>query len=92
VKGKHLIVQFDSGQVRNIEVDSSAYGNYFEPVTDSVVDSTKKKPAKKPPGRGGRGGASLGAANALVIPREPYDDGRGARNVLVLPTAFRRPE
>lgn len=50
VKGKHLVVEFDSGQVRSIEVDSSARGDYYEPVQDSIADSTtKKKPAKKPP-------------------------------------------
>ncbi len=48
IRGKHLVVQFDSGQVRLVSVDSSASGAYYEPVIDTLLgDSTKKR--KKPP-------------------------------------------
>ncbi|MEP6835226.1 MAG: hypothetical protein ABJB74_17700 [Gemmatimonas sp.] len=50
IRGKHLVVQFDSGQVRRIQVDSSASGGYYEAMIDTLLgDSTKKKP-RKPPG------------------------------------------
>jgi hypothetical protein len=52
VRGKHMVVQFDSGQVQSIEVDSSASGQYYEPA-DTLSDSAKAKPApkKKSPGK-----------------------------------------
>ncbi|MEO7997387.1 MAG: hypothetical protein ABI852_08075, partial [Gemmatimonadaceae bacterium] len=49
IRGKHLVVRFDSGQVREIAVDSSASGSYYEPVQDSTLDTTKTKKPKKPP-------------------------------------------
>ncbi|MEO7363570.1 MAG: hypothetical protein ABI120_24780 [Gemmatimonadaceae bacterium] len=49
IRGKHLVVQFDSGQVRLVAVDSAASGGYYEPVIDTLAgDSTKKKPRKPP--------------------------------------------
>lgn len=50
ISAKHLVVRFDSGQVREIAADSSASGGYYEPVQDSLLDTTKaKKPTRKPP-------------------------------------------
>lgn len=50
VRGKIIHVVFDSGQVRDVTVDSAASGLYLEPVPDSLKDSTKAKvaPAVKP--------------------------------------------
>ena len=50
IRGKHLVVHFDSGQVRLVAVDSAASGGYYEPVIDTLAgDSAKKKPRKPPP-------------------------------------------
>ncbi|MBC8085786.1 MAG: hypothetical protein H7Z40_00860 [Phycisphaerae bacterium] len=49
IRGKHLIVTFDSGQVRDIAVDSSASGQYFEPVADTLSDSTARNKPRRPP-------------------------------------------
>ncbi len=48
-RGKRILVQFDSGQVRDVTIDSSASGAYFEPAADTLSDSTKKKSSKKAP-------------------------------------------
>lgn len=49
IRGKHLVVTFDSGQVRDISVDSSASGQYFEPVPDTLSDSTLRNKPRRPP-------------------------------------------
>ena len=50
VRGQRIFVQFDTGSVRDVRVDSAASGLYLEPAPDSLADSiTKKPPAKKPP-------------------------------------------
>lgn len=49
IRGKHLIITFDSGQVKDIAVDSSASGQYFEPVADSLADSTLRTRPRRPP-------------------------------------------
>ncbi len=50
VRGQRIFVQFDTGSVRDVRVDSSASGLYLEPVPDSLADSSSKtSPAKKPP-------------------------------------------
>ncbi|PHX66327.1 MAG: hypothetical protein CK550_00175 [Gemmatimonadetes bacterium] len=50
VRGQRIFVQFDTGSVRDVRVDSSASGLYLEPAADSLSDSTvQKTPAKKPP-------------------------------------------
>ena len=52
VRGQHIFVQFDTGSVRDVRVDSSASGLYLEPAPDSLTDSTARKPpARKPPAR-----------------------------------------
>lgn len=45
VRGKAIHILFDSGQVRDVLVDSAASGLYLEPVPDSLSDSTKGKRA-----------------------------------------------
>jgi len=50
VRGQRIFVQFDTGSVRDVRVDSSASGLYLEPAPDSLADSSvRKTPAKKPP-------------------------------------------
>ncbi len=48
-RGKAILVQFDSGQVRDVTIDSAASGAFFEPAADSLSDSTKKKSAREAP-------------------------------------------
>lgn len=49
VRGQRIFVQFDTGSVRDVRVDSSASGLYLEPAPDSLADSTTKKPATQKP-------------------------------------------
>ena len=49
IRGKHLVVRFDSGQVREIAVDSAATGSYYEPVIDTLSDSAAARKPKRPP-------------------------------------------
>ena len=48
-RGKAILVQFDSGQVRDVTIDSAASGAFFEPAVDSLSDTTKKKTTRKAP-------------------------------------------
>ncbi len=51
VRGARIFVNFDTGAVRTVRVDSAATGLYLEPEPDSLSDSTRKPPAKgRPPG------------------------------------------
>jgi len=50
VRGQRIFVQFDTGSVRDVRVDSGASGLYLDPTPDSLADTTAKTPvAKKPP-------------------------------------------
>lgn len=51
IRAKHLVVRFDSGQVREIAADSSATGSYYEPVADTTSDSAAARKPKPPPRR-----------------------------------------
>ena len=74
IRGRHLVVSFDSGQVREIAVDSAASGEYFEPDSTSVsLDTVKKsvrKPAPKPPKKKG-GDNSLHYSTSPFAIRRP---------------------
>lgn len=48
VRGRTIHLAFDSGQVRDVTVDSAASGLYLEPVVDSLSDSTTKRPPPTP--------------------------------------------
>ncbi len=48
VRGRTIRLAFDSGQVRDVTVDSAASGLYLEPVLDSLSDSTTKRPPPNP--------------------------------------------
>jgi hypothetical protein len=51
IKGKYLVVEFDSNAVKHVSVDSAAMGAYYEPMVDSTLgDSTKRPPVRRPPG------------------------------------------
>ncbi len=41
VRGKRIVVAFDSSSVRTVTVDSAASGVYLEPAPDSLGDSTR---------------------------------------------------
>jgi lipopolysaccharide export system protein LptA len=63
-RGRRIIVQFDSGAVRRVRVDSAASGLFLEPAPDSLADTTgatarprpapnrSRPPAPRPPGGG----------------------------------------
>ena len=48
-RGKAILVQFDSGQVRDVSIDSAASGAFFEPAVDTLSDTTTKKSSRKAP-------------------------------------------
>ena len=51
-RGRDILVAFDSGTVRYVQVDSNASGVYREPTVDSLSDSaTRRVPTKKPAGK-----------------------------------------
>lgn len=75
VRGRAILVVFDSGAVRDVTVDSSAFGVYLEAVPDSLTDSTSttgRPPARRaPPPAPGRGPAMPSARSALPAPPRP---------------------
>jgi hypothetical protein len=76
VRGQRIFVQFDTGSVRDVRVDSSASGVYLEPAPDSLADSTAK--GSKPP-------ATRPATPPVKPPAKPP-----AKPVSVPPVAVRR--
>lgn len=52
-RGRRILVEFDSGTVRRVRVDSAASGLYLEPVPDSLADSSSSGAGRRtgPPGR-----------------------------------------
>ena len=72
VRGHRIQIYFDSGQVRNVLVDSAANGLYLEPeAEDSLSDSTAKAPAKGPPGKGTPAQAAPAKAAPTKAPPAP---------------------
>jgi hypothetical protein len=53
VRGLRIYVNFDTGTVSDVRVDSAASGVYLEPAPDSLSDTVPARPAG---GRGQRGG------------------------------------
>lgn len=51
VRGVRIYVNFDTGAVRDVRVDSAASGVYLEPAPDSLTDSTARggTPVRRPP-------------------------------------------
>ena len=49
--GQAIRVAFDSGAVRNVQVDSSVFGVYLAVEVDSLSDSTKRRPPPRTPAR-----------------------------------------
>ncbi len=39
-RGHKVVVEFDSGSIRDVTIDSAASGVYLEPTTDSLADTT----------------------------------------------------
>lgn len=89
VRGVRIFVNFDTGAVRDVRVDSAASGVYLEPAPDSLTDTL---PAKNPRTRG-RGGAapasSTSSGQAPRRPPEPEPDHQSLAS-LTLPAAPRR--
>jgi lipopolysaccharide export system protein LptA len=73
VRGRSIFVAFDSGQVRDVTVDSAASGLYLEPDSTSLSDSTKTRtPVRRPP-------------PALPQQQTPNDPYHGSSIVMVTP-------
>lgn len=73
-RGKTILLQFDSGLVRDVLVDSAASGLYLEPAVDSLSDSSKKKTTMRTspaiPARR-RGPGAVSAVQAAPAGRAP---------------------
>lgn len=59
VRGVRIFVNFDTGSVRDVRVDSAASGVYLEPAPDSLSDSVPAQPARNR-GRGSTGAPPTG--------------------------------
>lgn len=70
VRGVRIFVNFDTGAVRDVRVDSAASGVYLEPAPDSLADTV---PARSNRNRG-RGGSSTAGSQASPPPRRPPAD------------------
>lgn len=70
VRGVRIFVNFDTGTVRDVRVDSAASGVYLEPAPDSLSDTLTARPARN----GGRGGARPGTVPPGQAPRRPPED------------------
>lgn len=72
VRGQRIFVQFDTGSVRDVRVDSMASGLYLEPAPDSLADTTARKPeVKKPPNAPSAPPLAPPTAAVFTIPRRP---------------------
>lgn len=76
VRGTRIYVNFDTGAVRDVRVDSAASGVYLEPAPDSLADSTARATrARTDTGAaGGRGRPPAGSPPAGSPPRRPPAD------------------
>lgn len=53
-RGRRITVQFDSGAVRRVRVDSAASGLFLEPAPDSLADTTGAGTRPRPASNGSR--------------------------------------
>ncbi len=95
-RGKAIRVQFDSGAVRDVTIDSAASGAFFEPAADSLSDTTRKQSKRKaaPAPTTRRRGAAVAAASRPVTPDRPKPNPRSPTPLESSPLpspAFRRP-
>ena len=67
VRGVRIFVNFDTGAVRDVRVDSAASGVYLEPAPDSLTDTLSVSPAP----RRGQGGAPPSGTPPARPPRRP---------------------
>jgi len=67
VRGVRIYVNFDTGAVRDVRVDSAASGVYLEPAPDSLTDTLPATPAN----RRGRGAAPTSGRPPAPPPRRP---------------------
>lgn len=95
-RGKAILVQFDSGQVRDVTIDSAASGAFFEPAADSLSDSTKKKTTRKgptPPPTRRRGSQLSAVPSRTPNPDRPSPTNRSSTSleaITPLSSDFRR--
>jgi hypothetical protein len=89
VRGLRIFVNFDTGSVRDVRVDSAASGVYLEPAPDSLIDTLPPRPSGNR-GRGTtRGGSPPPAGQAPRRPPEE-DSAPSSLAVLSLPADSRR--
>ncbi len=81
VRGVRIFVNFDTGAVRDVRVDSAASGVYLEPVLDSLSDTTARRDgaARSRPRSGSPPPPSTGGAPARRPPSVPPPFERPAR-------------
>ena len=86
VRGLRIFVNFDTGTVRDVRVDSAASGVYLEPASDSLAD-TAASPGTRPRRPPGRPGGAPGSP-----PRRPpgEDDSAAPAALPPLASATRR--
>ena len=72
VRGAQIYVHFDTGAVRDVQVDSGASGVYVEPAPDSTADTTAGAAKRPAANRGGRGGTAQPTQRTPApLPRRP---------------------
>lgn len=80
-RGRRILVEFDSGAVRRVRVDSAASGLFLEPAPDSLADTTSARagkrrgsPGTRPPGvppAAPPGGSGAAGGRVPVAPPQP---------------------
>ena len=90
VRGARIYVHFDTGAVRDVQVDSAASGVYVEAAPDSLADSTAAATRRPPGGSGNRRSPGRPAQRAPVQPprRPPLPDA-ALRSEAVVPLSDR---
>ena len=86
VRGVRIFVNFDTGAVRDVRVDSAASGVYLEPVPDSLTDTLSVTPAN----RRGQGGAPPSGTPPARPPRRPPPSSPEPQSLAVLSPADSR--
>jgi hypothetical protein len=86
VRGVRIYVNFDTGAVRDVRVDSAASGVYLEPAPDSLSDTLPPSPAN----RRGRGAVPPSGTRPTAPARRPPASSPEPRPLAVLSPADSR--
>jgi lipopolysaccharide export system protein LptA len=86
VRGVRIFVNFDTGAVRDVRVDSAASGVYLEPAPDSLTDTLPARLAN----RRGQGGAPPSGTPPARPPRRPPPSSPEPQSLAVLSPADSR--